>query len=165
MTKQTYENLTQAFIGEAKAYFRLQGFAERAEEEGYPQIAALFRAISLAESVHAKQHFSLLEKVKSTEENLKFSFEKESFVNEVAYPEFLRQAWAEEDKRAIWAFTSARNAEERHAELYKEALTHMVADRKTVYFVCTHCGWVEDGSCPSPCPNCGKPREFFKEVT
>ncbi|MGA7876352.1 MAG: rubrerythrin family protein, partial [Desulfoferrobacter sp.] len=142
MTEATLENLTQAFIGEAKAYFRLKAFADKADEEGYPQIAALFRAIATAESVHAQRHFELLEKVKSTEENLKSSFEKETFVNQVAYPEFLRQAWADEDKKAVWAFTSARNAEERHAKLYKETLTHMVADRETVYFVCTYCGWV-----------------------
>lgn len=161
----TRENLTQAFVGEAKAYFRLRAFARKAEEEGYPQIAALFRAIATAESVHAENHFALLEKVKSTEENLHYSFEKETFVNQVAYPEFIRQAWANEDKEAIWAFTSARNAEERHAKLYKAAITHMVADRDTAYFVCTHCGWVEDGYCPDICPNCQKPAEFFVRVT
>jgi len=165
MTEATLENLTQAFIGEAKAYFRLKAFADKADEEGYPQIAALFRAIATAESAHAQRHFELLEKVKSTEENLKSSFEKETFVNQVAYPEFLRQAWADEDKKAVWAFTSARNAEERHAKLYKETLTHMVADRETVYFVCTYCGWVEDGICPETCPNCQRPSGYFIRVT
>ncbi len=165
MTEATLKNLTQAFIGEAKAYFRLKAFAHKADEEGYPQIAALFRAIATAESVHAQRHFELLEKVKSTEENLKSSFEKETFVNQVAYPEFLRQAWTEEDKEAVWAFTAARNAEERHAKLYKEALTHILADRDTVYFVCTYCGWVEDGNCPETCPNCQRPSEYFVRVS
>lgn len=165
MTEQTYQNLTEAFIGEAKAYFRLQAFAEQAAKDGYPQIAALFRAVSRAEAVHARQHFGLLEKVKSTEENLQYCFEKEVFANQVAYPEFLRQAWADQDQQAVWAFTSARNAEERHAKLYKQVLTHMVADRQTVYFVCTHCGWVEDGSCPEKCPNCRKPADFFEAVS
>jgi rubrerythrin len=164
MTRASYENLLEAFVGEAKAYFRLLAFAKKAEEEGYPQIAALFQAISLAEKVHAEQHFSLLEKVKSTEENLKYSFEKETFVNEVAYPQYLRQAWADEDKEAIWAFTSARNAEERHAKLYKAALTHMVADREVAYFVCSNCGWVEESICPEVCPNCGKTSDHCIQV-
>jgi rubrerythrin len=163
-TEKTLKNLKEAFIGEAKAHFRLLAFAARAEEEGYPQIASLFRAIALAESVHAKNHFALMEKVDTTEENLKTSFEKETFVNEVAYPELLRQAWADEDKQAIWAFTKARNAEERHAKLYKLALSEMAGDRKTVYYVCTVCGWVEDGLRPETCPNCQSPGGLYREV-
>jgi len=164
MTRATHDNLAHAFIGEAKAYFRLRAFAEQADKEGYHQVAALFRAVALAESIHAEKHFALLEKVGNTEQNLKYSFEKETFVNEVAYPEFLRQAWADEDREAIWAFTAARNAEERHARLYKAMLTHMVAERDVIYFVCTNCGWVEDGTCPDQCPNCGRASDSFARV-
>jgi rubrerythrin len=164
MPDKTIENLGQAFVGEAKAYFRLLAFAERAEEEGYPQVASLFRAIALAESVHAKNHFALMERVGTTEENLKQSFEKETFVNEVAYPELLRQAWAAENKQAIWVFTKARNAEERHAKLYKLALSEMVSDRRTAYYVCSVCGWVEDGVRPEVCPNCQSPGSLYREV-
>jgi rubrerythrin len=164
MKDSTYSNTQQAFVGEAKAYFRLQAFARKAQEEGYPQIAALFRAISEAEKVHAEQHLALLEKVKSTEENLKYSFEKESFVNQVSYPEFLRQAWADEERAAIRAFTLARNAEERHAKFYKAALTHMIADRQVSYFVCSNCGWVEESLRPETCPNCQESGELFVQV-
>ena len=164
MKNSTSDNITQAFVGEAKAHFRLQAYAKKAEEEGYPQIAALFRTISLAEKVHAQQHFALLEKVKSTEENLKYSFEKECFVNQVAYPEFLRQAWDDGDQAAIWAFTSARNAEERHAKLYKAALANIIAEREVSYFVCSNCGWVEESLRPETCPNCQKTSEFFVQV-
>ena len=131
MTETTRRNVEAAFVGEAKAYFRLLAFAGKADEEGYPQVARLFRSIAAAEAVHAKSHFELLEKVHSTEENLKLSFEKETFVNEVAYPAFLKQAWADEDKLSIWYFTKARNAEERHAHLYKLAISDMVSDKET----------------------------------
>ena len=70
MTEKTRDNLEKAFVGEAKAYFRLMAFAKKADEEGYPQVALLFRAVATAEGVHAREHFILLEKVKSTEENL-----------------------------------------------------------------------------------------------
>jgi len=164
MSDKILEGLGQAFVGEAKAYFRLLAFAEKADAEGYPQVASLFRAIATAEGVHAKNHFALMEKVGTTEENLKQSFEKETFVNEVAYPELLRQAWASENKQAIWAFTKARNAEERHAKLYKLALSGMVSDRRTVYYVCSNCGWVEDGVRPDICPNCQSPSELYREI-
>lgn len=164
MKNSSYDNIQRAFAGEAKAFFRLRAFAKKAREEGYPQIAALFMAISEAEKVHAERHFALLEKVKSTEENLKYSFEKESFVNEVTYPEFLRQAWADEDQAAIRTLTLARNAEERHAKFYKAALTHMIADREVTYLVCSNCGWVEESARPETCPNCGKGGEFYIQV-
>jgi rubrerythrin len=164
ITTETRKNLEKAFIGEVKAHFRLLSFAKKADEEGYPQIALLFRAVAEAEAVHARNYFSLLETVGATEENLKRSFENETFVSELAYPEMLKQAWKDEDKAAIWWFTAARNAEERHAKLYKYALEHMISDRMTVYYVCTHCGWVEDATCPDACPNCGKDKSWFKLV-
>ncbi|HPC73803.1 MAG TPA: rubrerythrin family protein [Syntrophales bacterium] len=164
MTEKTRDNLEKAFVGEAKAYFRLTAFAKKAQEEGYPQVARLFRAVAAAEGVHAGEHFALLEKVKSTEENLKSSFEKETFVNKVAYPAFLKDAWADGDRSVIGGFTKARNAEERHAKLYKRALTDMTIDRDTRYFVCTNCGWIEDGRKPEECPNCQSPAEAYREV-
>jgi rubrerythrin len=162
--KKTPQNLMQAFVGEAKAYFRLLAYARKADEEGYPQIAVLFRAIAKAESAHARNHFALMESVGTTEENLKRSFEKETFVNEVAYPQFLKDAWAEEDKNAIWFLTRARNSEERHAKLYKQALVDMMSERDSEFYVCSYCGWVEEGGAPDQCPNCTNPAEFYERV-
>lgn len=45
MQQKTKKNVYSAFIGEAKAYFRLLAYAEKADEEQEPQIALLFRAI------------------------------------------------------------------------------------------------------------------------
>ncbi len=165
MTEQTRKNVEAAFVGEAKAYFRLMAFAGKAEEEGYPQVARLFRAVAVAEAVHAASHFELLEKVHSTEENLNLSFDKETFVNEVAYPAFLKQAWADEDKLSVWYFTKARNAEERHAHLYKLAIADMASEKETKYFVCSYCGWVETVTRPEKCPNCGRAPELYREIS
>jgi rubrerythrin len=162
--KKTQNNLLQAFIAEAQAHFRLLAYAKKADSEGYPQIARLFRAIAAAESAHARNHFALLERVGSTEENLKRSFEKETFVNEAAYPQFLKDAWAEEDKNAIWFFTKARNSEERHAKLYKQALVDMMSGREIDYFVCSYCGWVAENAAPEVCPNCTNPAESYERV-
>lgn len=164
MTRQRKALMTEAFLGEARAHFRLLAYAQRADEEGYPQLARLFRAIAEAERVHARNHASLLDSVGSTEENLQAAFHSETFVNEVAYPRLLREAWALDDKAAIWFLTAARNAEERHAKLYKMALQHMVADRLSVYFVCDNCGWVAEDAAPDLCPNCGKPAASFRRM-
>ncbi len=49
MTKKTDVNLANAFAGESQANRRYTAFARKAEEEGYPQIAKLFRAAAEAE--------------------------------------------------------------------------------------------------------------------
>lgn len=164
MGERTLKDLQEAFVGEAKAYFRLKAFARKADEEGYPAIAKLFRAIAHAEGIHAANHFALLHRVRTTQENLRSSFEKETFVNEVAYPQFLKDAWAEEEKDAIWVLTKARNVEERHARLYRTALSHMTVDRLPDYHVCGRCGWVEEGYAPDSCPNCEGPGENYRKV-
>jgi rubrerythrin len=164
MSERRRQLLKEAFSGEARAYFRLLRFAEKAEEEGYEQIARLFRAVAEAEKVHARNHSALLEQVGSTQENLEAAFQTETFANQVAYPRLLKEAWALEDKAAIWFLTTARNAEERHASLYKQALNNLVADRVSTYYMCRHCGWIEESSPPETCPNCGKPKSFFETV-
>ncbi len=65
MTK-THENLIAAFNGESQASQRYLAFAKKADQEGYPQIARLFRAAAAAESVHAGNHLRAAEGVKST---------------------------------------------------------------------------------------------------
>ena len=161
---RTEENLYEAFVGEAKACLRLLGYAEKAEQEGYPQMARLFRAISAAEKVHALKHLRLLKVVKSTEENLKASFESETSVSENIYPEFIRVAEEEENQAARISFSHARDAEEFHAKLYKNAIDHMIEERETNYHVCQVCGYVVDGQPPDNCPICNAPRDKFAQV-
>ena len=54
---KTEENLKQAFGGECEASIRYMAFADKAEADGYPGAARLFRAASKAEMVHALSHF------------------------------------------------------------------------------------------------------------
>lgn len=164
MPKATRKNLEEAFVAEAKACFRLKAFAERADEEGYPAVARLFRAVSEAEGIHAASHFALLDRVGETQENLQVSFEKETFVNEVAYPQMLKEAWAEEETEAVWLLTRARNVEERHARLYRTALSRMTVDTPPVYYLCGRCGWISEEVAPDSCPNCNGPREDHRRV-
>ena len=75
----TRENLKDAFIGESQASRKYVAFARRAEQEGLMQIARLFRAAAQAETVHALAHFSAMNGVASTAENLQGAIAEENF--------------------------------------------------------------------------------------
>ncbi len=166
MEEKTRENLYTAFVGEAKAHHRLLAFARKADEEGYSQIAKLFRAIAAAEGVHAERHLRLLGEavVKSTDENLQSSFDRETTVNQVYYPQFVRQAAEEGEKAAAMTFSQARDVEEGHAALYKRALGAMLRDETHDYYVCQVCGYVAEHEAPDQCPICNAKREKFRRV-
>lgn len=162
--KQTDKNLYAAFIGEAKAALRLKGYAERAEKDGYPQMAKLFRAISAAEEIHALKHLRLLKIIRSTEENLQASFESESTVSENVYPEFIRIAEEEGNTGARISFTHARDAEEFHGKLYKAAIDDMIREEESEFHVCTICGYVASGAIPDECPVCNASKDRFRTI-
>ncbi len=166
MGEKTRRNLYGAFVGEAKAHFRLLAYAEKAEEEELPQIAALFRAVAEAERVHTIRSLRLLGEVvvEDTETNLQASFQREEKASGVFYPQFIREAEEEGDRRAAISFSQARDVEEGHAALYKRALRHMIADTTPVYYVCEVCGYVAEGEAPERCPVCNAPRKQFRQI-
>lgn len=129
-------------------------------------MAKLFRAVAAAEGVHAERHLRLMGDtvVKSTEENLQYSFEQETTVNQVHYPKFIREAEEEGESAAVVTFKDARDVEERHAELYKHALGAMLRDERHDYFVCQVCGYVAEREAPEKCPVCGANVEHFRVI-
>jgi len=166
MADKTQKNLYEAFVGEAKAHRRLLAFARKAEEEGYHQVAKLFRAVSAAEGVHADNHLRLLGEavVRDTQANLDFSFETEKTVNGVYYPQFIKEAEEEGNRVAALSFSQARDVEEGHAKLYEKALRHLLRDADADYYVCRICGYVSDGVLPEVCPVCGAKKELFYRI-
>ena len=166
MNEKTKKNVYTAFIGEAKAYFRLLAYAEKAEAEGVPQIALLFRAIAEAERVHATRNLNLVKHllVKDTDTNLENSFQREKSVSENAYPEFIKDAEEEGENAVALAFSQARDAESFHAKLYERAIYHVIKNNVQSYHVCQVCGYVTDKKIPDKCPVCGAPKEKFKTV-
>ena len=161
---ETEKNLWEALVGEAKATVRLKSFADQAEQDGYPQVAKLFRAVSAAEFIHATRCLRLLGIIRSTEENLEKSFESETLVSENHYPAFVKQAEADGNNAARLAFTHAKDAEEFHAKLYKQAMSDLAAERDSSFQVCQVCGYVVDGEPPEECPVCGAKRKMFTAV-
>ena len=162
----TRGNLYKAFVGEAKAHIRLLAFARKAEEEGYSQIARLFRAVAAAEEVHAANHLRLLGEnvVRTTEENLAYSFETETTINEATYPLFISEAEREGQQAAVLSFSAVRDVEEGHARLYRKAMDHLLRDEVSEYYVCGICGYTSDGVLPDQCPICGAESDAFRRI-
>ena len=84
MDEKIREALQQAYVGEAKAALRLKVYAQKAEEEGFKQIARLFRVIAFSEEIHGARALRVLKDIKTTEENLAASFESEKTVADMA---------------------------------------------------------------------------------
>src|SRR6266542_5634732 len=67
----TTENLKEAFAGESQANQMFRAFAARAEQEGLPNIARLFRTMAEEERIHAEGHLKNLQGIGTTQENLR----------------------------------------------------------------------------------------------
>jgi len=163
----TQKNLQDAFAGESQANRRYLFFADRAEKEGYPQIARLFRAAAEAETVHARNHLQSMGGIKSTRENLEVAISGENYEFTKMYPGFIEQAKADNNQRAETSFIWANKVEKIHHGLYQTALKALEAGEQLKdepYFVCQGCGYTVAGEAPEKCPVCGAPRSKFKRV-
>lgn len=165
---KTNDNLRNAFAGESQANRRYIAFAKKADEEGYGQIAKLFRAAGEAETIHALNHLKVLGEIKSTLANLETAVSGETFEFQKMYPEYLRTAKQEDNKLAAWSFDVANKVEQIHANLYKKAIDALKGKKdfaETDYYVCSVCGNTVEDTAPETCPICGAPREKFHRVT
>jgi rubrerythrin len=163
----TQDNLQEAFAGESQASRRYLYFAEKADAEGHPVIARLFRAASEAETVHARNHLRTMGEIKSTSDNLKAAIDGEYYEFSQMYPGFITQAKAEANQSAETVFTWANQVEKIHHSLYRQALEvfNEAKDLKDEpYFVCQRCGYTVSGEAPEKCPICGAPLKTFKQV-
>ncbi|MFA4944954.1 MAG: rubrerythrin family protein [Lentisphaeria bacterium] len=163
----TLDNLKAAFAGESQANRTYLAFAQKADADGYPQIAKLFRAAAAAETVHAHAHLRVLGGVKGTVENLEAAAAGEAHEFRSMYPGFVATAQAEGNQAAATSFRNAMAVEEIHHKLYTEARTAAAADKDlpaTAIFVCAVCGNTVSGAAPAKCPICGVGKERFSEV-
>jgi rubrerythrin len=159
----TTDNLKEAFAGESQASQKYRAFARRAEKDGFPTVAKLFRAAAEAECVHAEGHLRALDGIAATKENLEAAVAGETYEFQTMYPPMLAQAQAE-GHRAKSMFGYALKAEAVHAKLYTQAL-EAVAQGKDLaamnIYYCPFCGHIEFGEAPETCPICGAKKERF----
>jgi rubrerythrin len=163
---KTKDNLKAAFAGESEANRKYLAFAKKADDEGYPQVAKLFRAAASAETVHAHNHLRIMGGIKSTVENLEEAIGGETYEFKEMYPGFLDVAAEEGENTASWSFNVANEVEKIHAGLYAKAAESIKKSQDLPhvdYYVCKVCGNTVEGTPPDKCPICNAPaKSFFK---
>ena len=131
---KTEENLKHAFAGESQANRRYLYFAQKADVEGYPDVAALFRSVAEGETGHAFGHLDFLAEsgdpatglsIGATDDNLKASIAGETYEYSEMYPGFAKTARDEGfPEVAEWLETLAR-AEKSHAGRFQQGLDNL----------------------------------------
>ncbi len=162
----TEDNLKEAFAGESQANRKYLAFAKKAEQEGFINVARLFRTAAEAETIHALGHFNALGGVGSTVENLRAAVAGETYEYTQMYPPMVKQAEAE-NHRAKRMFAFAEKAEAVHARLYQMALDSIAQGKdltETSFYLCPVCGHIEMGQPPAACPICNTPAARFQKV-
>lgn len=157
--------LKEAFAGESQANRKYLAFAIKADQEGYPQVARMFRAAAEAETVHAHNHLRALGGIKSTKENLQEAIAGETHEFKKMYPEMIEAARAEKNAVAIKTFNYANDVEKIHAEMYQKLLSGLGSAMENYpYYVCPVCGYTAEKSPPATCPICSAKGEAFKRI-
>ncbi len=158
------QNLKDAFAGESQANRKYLAFAKKADQEGFKQVAKLFRAAAEAETVHAHNHLRTMGGIKSTKENLEEALNGEVFEFQKMYPQMIADAKGESNKAAEQTFSYANEVEKIHADLYKKASDALGKNAETDYYVCQVCGNTVEGGAPDNCPICGAAKTSFKKM-
>jgi rubrerythrin len=163
MMASTLDNLKEAFAGESQANQKYRAFAKKAEQDGFANIARLFRTAAEAERLHAEGHLKAMEGIGSTAENLKAAIAGETYETEVMYPPMLQQAEADNHK-AKRMFSYALEAEAVHARLYQLALDAVEQGKDLTgvdFYLCPICGYIEFGRPEADCPVCKTKADKF----
>ncbi len=180
MNTMTSDFLHSAYGGESMAHMRYLQWGDIAREEGFPNISRLFRAISYAESVHAKNHFREIDGdtadatvtaggvfgVGTTVENLQGAINGELHEVHQMYPVYLNAAEFQNEAGAKRSFHFALEAEKIHAELFKRAQDAARAGKDMELekiYICPVCGHTVLDAAPDRCPVCGAKREMYME--
>lgn len=178
VSQQTLDNLNAAFQGESNAAHRYDAFAKKADSEGHAQAARLFRAAARAETIHKESHkqailalggkikdFQLDElKVGTTADNLQAAIKGESYERDTMYPDFLKQAKADEAKEATRTFLYAEKAEAEHAKLYQAALDNLGQEQDAPIYVCKVCGYTTTKLPERNCPSCRESVSEYEKI-
>ena len=124
---RTEKNLWNAIVSEALANLKYNAYAQRAMQEGHPEVAQIFQEVAGAETVHGINHLRVSGDMASTAENLRAIIEGESQEAATIYPMMIREALEEGNQEAADSFTLAMERERRHLEAFLEALAGLEA--------------------------------------
>lgn len=178
---QTEHNLLASFAGESQARSRYTLFAQRAIEEGYEQIAAIFLATAEQELSHAKQFFSFLEGgsveitaaypagvVGDTATNLAEAAAGEHEEWGELYSSFEQVAREEGFPQIAALYHNIAKVEQMHEKRYLTLLDRVnkgevFASEEPVEWYCRKCGFtITSKSAPKRCSVCGMDQAWFE---
>lgn len=162
---KTEEYLKTAFAGESQTNRRYLAFAAKADQEGFSQVARLFRAAAESETVHAHNYLAALKGVRSTQENLKEAISVETAAYKSRYPEMIKVAKEEGNEEAETFFRYALESERIHAQLFQGLMDDLNKSQEgPSYFICMGCGHTVEKAPPQSCPLCGGSSESYKRT-
>lgn len=167
---KTEQNLKTAIAGESSAHTKYEMYAEKAEQEGYVQIAEIFREASHNEKQHAEIWYSFLYdgEEPDTKDNLKDSIECENHEWTHMYKGFAEEAEEEGFDILAMKFRLMANIEKMHEERYQKLLDNIENNEvfskdEDEQWICENCGFVFEGKeAPQMCPVCGYSQAFFQ---
>jgi rubrerythrin len=128
---KTEANLKEAFAGESQANRRYLYFAQKADVEGYNDVAAVFRSTAEGETGHAHGHLEYLAEVGDpatgkpigpTSKNLAAAIAGETHEYTDMYPGMARTARQEGFEEIADWFETLAKAEKSHAGRFQKAL-------------------------------------------
>jgi rubrerythrin len=167
----TLERLQAAHRVETIAQERYMAFAAKADEEGYGQVASLFRAIARSEQILYNFHFDAIKElggtpedvaaenpaVGSTKENLEKVVNKSGWDQlDSDYATYIKTARAEGNRNAAKTFEYARQVEAQNFRLLAGAFRSLEQMRggPKPFYLCGVSGFVspklEPASCAGP---------------
>jgi rubrerythrin len=159
--KKILTYLNKAFENEAIAHIRYQFFADDAHEKGFIGIEKLFKALSKSAFYHAKNYFSVLNKLQGIGYNLKESRAIEKADREELGSKYLPYSVKAHVPLTQYAFGEAYRAKNNYSGLLPEAIKAYNKGEdigQYSYYVCTSCG--NTGRLDKElehCPICGAP--------
>lgn len=181
---RTEQNLLASFAGESQARTRYTLFAEKAMEEGYQQIAAIFMETAEQELSHARQFFAQLEGgtavinagypagvVSDTMTNLAEAAAGEREEWSTLYENFAVVAQEEGFPKIAGLYKLIAKVEIMHEQRYLKLLERLQSgtefeEDEVVEWMCRRCGFVVSAkSAPKRCPLCGMDQGWFQRKT
>ena len=165
---KTLENLLTAFAGESQARNKYTFYAAKAEQEGYVQIAEIFKDTAANEKEHAELWFKHAVGLGKTEENLIAAAEGENYEWTEMYAEMAKTAREEGFREIAEQMDGVAAIEKEHEERYRK-LAENVRNGKVfskdeeVLWQCANCGHQFTGKdAPEICPVCFHSRAYFQ---
>lgn len=165
---KTEQNLRFAFSGESEARNKYTYFESVAKNEGYEQIAAIFKETADNEKEHAELWFKALSGIGDTKENLKNAARGEHYEWSEMYAQFAAEARDEGFHELASQLSMVADIEKEHEERFLALLANVEAGKvfdkdESVKWICRNCGHSFEGtSAPEICPVCKHMKAYFQ---